>query len=258
MTEPVRGWVGAPWLLSCGRPALRCVTLGPHPRAPRPQVQRKTVDACRSYLALPHFNREVIFTKSHAAAGLCDWAVNIVKYYDVVTEVRGSGGPGAFRGFAGRGTAGEGCSGAWLALLLWGYGWGGLVRATTLLLAAIRSNRTTPCDPPNLGRAQAPRAGGGQRQAAGRQHHAGGRPAKGGAAAPTRPLAASPLRPGAHVVSRVRCDAIRPQVGATTHASTPIAQTRYIRDMPSCLRYKGLYPSPDPCTTHCLRRRWPS
>jgi hypothetical protein len=53
------------------------------------QVQKKTVDACRSYLELPHFNRDVIFTKSHAAAGLCDWAVNIVKYYDVVSEVRG-------------------------------------------------------------------------------------------------------------------------------------------------------------------------
>ncbi|KIY98975.1 dynein heavy chain, partial [Monoraphidium neglectum] len=53
------------------------------------KVQKKTVDACRSYLELPHFNRDVIFTKSHAAAGLCDWAVNIVKYYDVVSEVRG-------------------------------------------------------------------------------------------------------------------------------------------------------------------------
>lgn len=40
-----------------------------------PQVQKKTVDACRSYLELPHFNREVIYTKSHAAAGMCDWAV---------------------------------------------------------------------------------------------------------------------------------------------------------------------------------------
>lgn len=45
------------------------------------------MDACRSYLELPHFNRDIIFTKSHAAAGLCDWAINIVKYYDVVSEV---------------------------------------------------------------------------------------------------------------------------------------------------------------------------
>ena len=51
------------------------------------QVQKKTVEACRSYLELPHFNRDIIFTKSHAAAGLCDWAINIVKYYDVVSEV---------------------------------------------------------------------------------------------------------------------------------------------------------------------------
>ncbi|KAI8464229.1 MAG: flagellar alpha dynein [Monoraphidium minutum] len=51
------------------------------------KIQKKTVDACRSYLDLPHFNRDVIYNKSHAAAGLCDWAVNIVKYYDVVSEV---------------------------------------------------------------------------------------------------------------------------------------------------------------------------
>lgn len=45
------------------------------------------MDACRSYLELPHFNRDVIFNKSHAAAGLCEWAVNIVLYFDVVSEV---------------------------------------------------------------------------------------------------------------------------------------------------------------------------
>ena len=31
--------------------------------------------------------REIISNKSKAAAGLCDWAINIVKYYDVVSEV---------------------------------------------------------------------------------------------------------------------------------------------------------------------------
>lgn len=45
------------------------------------------VDACRPYLELPHFNREAIIKKSAAAAGLCDFAVNIIKYYDVVSEV---------------------------------------------------------------------------------------------------------------------------------------------------------------------------
>jgi dynein heavy chain len=45
------------------------------------------VEACRSYLELPHFNKEVIYNKSRAAAGLCEWAINIVKYYDVVSEV---------------------------------------------------------------------------------------------------------------------------------------------------------------------------
>jgi dynein heavy chain len=31
--------------------------------------------------------RETITNKSKAAAGLCEWAINIVKYYDVVSEV---------------------------------------------------------------------------------------------------------------------------------------------------------------------------
>jgi dynein heavy chain len=31
--------------------------------------------------------RDAIWTKSRAAAGLCEWAVNIVKYFDVVSEV---------------------------------------------------------------------------------------------------------------------------------------------------------------------------
>jgi dynein heavy chain len=51
------------------------------------KVARKTVDAVRPFLELPHFTRDVIWSKSRAAAGLCDWAVNIVKYYDVVSEV---------------------------------------------------------------------------------------------------------------------------------------------------------------------------
>lgn len=45
------------------------------------------MEACRSYLELPHFNKEIIYNKSRAAAGLCEWAINIVKYYDVVSEV---------------------------------------------------------------------------------------------------------------------------------------------------------------------------
>ena len=34
-----------------------------------------------------HECRDIISNKSKAAAGLCDWAINIVKYYDVVSEV---------------------------------------------------------------------------------------------------------------------------------------------------------------------------
>lgn len=50
-------------------------------------MTRKVVEATRSYLELPHFNRDIIQNKSKAAAGLCDWAINIVKYFDVVIDV---------------------------------------------------------------------------------------------------------------------------------------------------------------------------
>ncbi|KAK9867723.1 hypothetical protein WJX84_004647 [Apatococcus fuscideae] len=51
------------------------------------KVPKRNFDATRSYLELPHFTKEVIANKSKAAAGLCDWAINIVKYFDVVAEV---------------------------------------------------------------------------------------------------------------------------------------------------------------------------
>ena len=50
-------------------------------------MTRKVVEATRPYLELPHFTRDIIANKSKAAAGLCDWAINIVKYFDVVIDV---------------------------------------------------------------------------------------------------------------------------------------------------------------------------
>eukprot|EP00916_Digyalum_oweni_P005776 GHVL01010034.1.p1 GENE.GHVL01010034.1~~GHVL01010034.1.p1 ORF type:complete len:2742 (+),score=421.27 GHVL01010034.1:35-8227(+) len=41
----------------------------------------------RHYLQLEHFNKESIEKKSRAAAGLADWVINIVKYYDVFIQV---------------------------------------------------------------------------------------------------------------------------------------------------------------------------
>lgn len=52
------------------------------------QVAKKNVDACRSYLELPHFTVEIVAGKSKAAAGLCDWALNIIKYYDGENRLR--------------------------------------------------------------------------------------------------------------------------------------------------------------------------
>ena len=50
-------------------------------------VPKKSVDACRPYLELPHFNKEAIYNKSRAAAGLCEFAINIIKYFDVITMI---------------------------------------------------------------------------------------------------------------------------------------------------------------------------
>ena len=41
----------------------------------------------RPYLLLEHFNFETIKGKNSAAAGLCNWVVNIVIYRDIVVTV---------------------------------------------------------------------------------------------------------------------------------------------------------------------------
>jgi len=41
----------------------------------------------RMYLEMEHFQPEIIMSKNSAAAGLCNWVVNIVMYYDVVSMV---------------------------------------------------------------------------------------------------------------------------------------------------------------------------
>ena len=48
------------------------------PKIDAGEVQKKHVDACRPYLNLEHFNRETMLKKSGAAAGLTDFAINIV------------------------------------------------------------------------------------------------------------------------------------------------------------------------------------
>ncbi len=49
-----------------------------------PSVNFKEV---RQYLALDHFNRETLLLKNSAAAGLCEWCVNIVKFRDIFVTV---------------------------------------------------------------------------------------------------------------------------------------------------------------------------
>ena len=49
-----------------------------------PSINFKEV---RQYLALEHFNRETLLMKNSAAAGLCEWCVNIVKFRDIFVTV---------------------------------------------------------------------------------------------------------------------------------------------------------------------------
>ena len=50
-----------------------------------PEVCLKAV---QPYLDDPEFDPEVIRRQSFAAAGLCAWVINIVRYYEVYCEVR--------------------------------------------------------------------------------------------------------------------------------------------------------------------------
>ncbi|XP_037664378.1 dynein heavy chain 9, axonemal isoform X4 [Choloepus didactylus] len=43
--------------------------------------------AIRPYLQDPEFNPEFVATKSYAAAGLCSWVINIVRFYEVFCDV---------------------------------------------------------------------------------------------------------------------------------------------------------------------------
>ncbi|GMH47852.1 hypothetical protein TrLO_g3977 [Triparma laevis f. longispina] len=49
-----------------------------------PSVNWKEV---RPFIALEHFKPEIILTKNSAAAGLCNFVINIVIYYDIVSQV---------------------------------------------------------------------------------------------------------------------------------------------------------------------------
>lgn len=41
----------------------------------------------KDYLSNPEFDPQIIENKSKAAAGLCSWVLNIVKFWDVIQEV---------------------------------------------------------------------------------------------------------------------------------------------------------------------------
>lgn len=50
-------------------------------------IHENCLKAIRPYLQDPEFNPEFVATKSYAAAGLCSWVINIVKFYEVFCDV---------------------------------------------------------------------------------------------------------------------------------------------------------------------------
>ena len=50
-------------------------------------IKDANLQAIKPYLANPEFEPEFIRSKSFAAAGLCAWAINIVKFYEVFCDV---------------------------------------------------------------------------------------------------------------------------------------------------------------------------
>jgi dynein heavy chain len=51
------------------------------------KVPAQNFDAIRETLAMENFTPEVLNKASQAARGVCDWIINITKYYDVVVSV---------------------------------------------------------------------------------------------------------------------------------------------------------------------------
>src|SRR5690606_27967524 len=50
-------------------------------------IPKANIDAIQKYLNDPKFNKDVVLSKSVAAAGLCSWVINIVGYYDIHCRV---------------------------------------------------------------------------------------------------------------------------------------------------------------------------
>uniref|UniRef100_A0A8C5XER9 Dynein axonemal heavy chain 9 n=1 Tax=Microcebus murinus TaxID=30608 RepID=A0A8C5XER9_MICMU len=50
-------------------------------------IHENCLKAIRPYLQDPEFNPELVATKSYAAAGLCSWVINIVRFYEVFCDV---------------------------------------------------------------------------------------------------------------------------------------------------------------------------
>ncbi|XP_017386887.1 dynein heavy chain 9, axonemal isoform X3 [Cebus imitator] len=50
-------------------------------------IHENCLKAIRPYLQNPEFNPEFVATKSYAAAGLCSWVINIVRFYEVFCDV---------------------------------------------------------------------------------------------------------------------------------------------------------------------------
>lgn len=60
---------------------------GGEPRSLRPRAHARACPLPRPYQGNPTFDPEFIRSKSTAAAGLCSWCINIVRFYEVYCDV---------------------------------------------------------------------------------------------------------------------------------------------------------------------------
>ena len=51
------------------------------------KLSASNVESARQYIDLPHFKSSVMLQRSKAVAGLCDFVINIISYYDIIVSI---------------------------------------------------------------------------------------------------------------------------------------------------------------------------
>ena len=85
--EKDRGWDGVKKQLLQDIKGFLAVLLSFKERVENNEVPEINFKEVRPFLALEHFDKDIIKSKNSAAGGLCDWTVNIVTFHDIIIDV---------------------------------------------------------------------------------------------------------------------------------------------------------------------------